>query len=309
MGEGMLKLSIVIVSWNTRDLLKACLASIFAHPPQAAFDVWVVDNDSQDGSVAVVREQFPSVKLIENEENVGFAQANNQAITRCQGEYVLLLNPDTEVKPGALTALVTFLDENPAVGAAGSRLLNPDGTLQPSCHPAPTLSRELWRLFHLDAIRPYGRYDMHAWETSRPREVDVLQGAALAIRKNILDEIGFLDGDYFMFSEEVDLCFRIQQAGWPLYWAPASRVIHYGGQSTRQVAEKMFLQLYLGKLKYFRKHHGRLAGTVYKAILLLASLARLAATPFVFLQKPPQRKRNLTLAQYYQRLLWALPRM
>jgi hypothetical protein len=309
MGDRMLKLSIIIVSWNTRDLLEACLASVFAHPPEAAFEVWVVDNDSEDDSVAMARAQFPQVKLIENEENVGFAQANNQAMAQCQGEYVLLLNPDTEVKPGALTALTAFLDENPAAGAAGSRLLNPDGTLQPSCHPAPTLSRELWRLFHLDAIRPYGRYNMHTWDTSQPREVDVLQGAALALRKNILDEIGYLDADYFMFSEEVDLCWRIQRAGWSLHWVPASRVVHYGGQSTQQVAEKMFLQLYLGKLKYFRKHYGPGAGIVYKMILLLASVARLLATPLAFFQKPAQRERNFLLAHYYQRLLWALPRM
>lgn len=304
-----MKLSIVIVSWNTKDLLRACLDSVFAHPPAAAFEVWVVDNDSQDGSVAMVREWFPDVKVIENRENVGFAQANNQAIALCRGEYVLLLNPDTEVKPAALTELVTFLDDNPAAGAAGSRLLNPDETLQPSCHPAPTLSRELWRLFHLDEIRPYGRYNMYRWNMTRPREVDVLQGAALAVRKSILDEIGFMDGDYFMYSEEVDLCFRIQRAGWRLYWVPASRVVHYGGQSTRQVAEKMFLQLYLGKLKYFRKHYGRLAGAAYKWILLLASLVRLMLTPFAWLQKPTRRKQNFALARYYQRLLFALPRM
>lgn len=257
----------------------------------------------------MVRERFPGVRLIENRENVGFAQANNQAVAQCQGEYVLLLNPDTEVKPAALTELVAFLDANPAAGAAGSRLLNPDGTLQPSCHPAPTLSRELWRLFHLDRLRPYGRYNMHTWDMAQPREVDVLQGAALAVRKDILDEIGFLDGDYFMYSEEVDLCFRIQRAGWRLYWVPASRVVHYGGQSTSQVAENMFLHLYLGKLKYFRKHYGRLAGAVYKVILLLASVVRLMITPLAWLQKPPRRRQNFLLARHYRRLLLALPRM
>lgn len=309
MARDQVILSIVVVSWNTKDLLRACLDSVFAYPPAAPFEVWVVDNDSHDGSVAMVRQRFPQVKLIENKDNVGFAQANNQAIEHCEGEYVLLLNPDTEVKPRALTELVTFLDHNPAAGAAGSRLLNPDGSLQPSCHPAPTLGRELWRLFHLDNVRPFGRYDMHQWDTGQPRDVDVLQGAALAVRKHILDQIGFLDGDYFIYSEEVDLCFRIQRAGWRLYWVPASRVVHYGGQSTRQVAEKMFLQLYLGKLKYFRKHYGRLAGVAYKWILLLASLMRLMLTPFAWLQKPPQRQHNFLLARYYQRLLLSLPRM
>ncbi|MCP5013779.1 MAG: glycosyltransferase family 2 protein, partial [Ketobacter sp.] len=255
-----------------------------AYPPQSAFEVVLVDNASADGSADMVREQFPQVRLVESPENVGFAQGNNLAVPLCQGEYVLLLNPDTIVKPGAFDALVEFLDENPEAGSAGSMLLNPDETLQPSCHPAPRLTRELWRLFHLDVVKPYGRYHMHTWSLDTPREVDVVQGASMLVRKEILDRIGFLDGDYFMYSEEVDLCFRLQQAGWKLYWVPQSKVIHYGGQSTKQVATDMFMQLYLGKLKYFRKHYGGGAGIVYKLILAAASLFRLLLTPLAWLQ-------------------------
>ncbi len=161
----------------------------------------------------------------------------------------------------------------------------------------------------MDALRKYGTYDMFKWDTQQPREVDVLQGASLIVRKEILDTIGFLDGDYFIYSEEVDLCFRIQRAGWKLYWVPASQVVHYGGQSTRQVATEMFLQLYLGKLKYFRKHYGRFAGMIYKVILLLAAVFRLLLAPLGWFYKPPQRKRIFVLAGQYQRLLEALPRM
>ncbi|RMH01890.1 MAG: glycosyltransferase family 2 protein [Chloroflexi bacterium] len=304
-----MKLSIIIVSWNTRDLLAGCLESVFANPPDAPFEVWVVDNASADDSVAMVRRQFPRVRLLENATNVGFAQANNLAVSRCQGEYVLLLNPDTVVQPGALNALVQFMDRHSDAGAAGSMLLNPDGSLQVSCHPAPTLKRELWRLFHLDRMWAYGRYPMHTWPVDMPREVDVIQGASFIVRRQILDEIGLLDGDYFMYSEEVDLCYRLQKAGWRLYWVPQSRVIHFGGQSTRQVAAEMFLQLYLGKLKYFRKHYGRFAGVAYKGILLAATLARLMLTPLAWLQKPPARERNLLLARHYGRLLITLPTM
>jgi GT2 family glycosyltransferase len=250
-------LAIIIVSWNTRELLAQCLASLFDQPPTAAFTVWVVDNASTDGSADLVRQRFPQVKLLANEHNLGFAQANNQAIQQCHQEYILLLNPDTVVLPGAVDSLVNFLASQPQAGAAGSRLLNPDGTLQISCYPSPTLLREWWFLLHLDALWPYGRYNMHQWDTTAPREVDVLQGASFLLRRSVLDQVGFLDGDYFMYSEEVDLCRRIQQAGWRLYWVPQSQVIHYGGQSTRQIAADMFLQLYLGKLKYFRKHNGR----------------------------------------------------
>lgn len=304
-----MKLSIILVSWNTRQLLADCLDSVYAYAPSEPFEVLVVDNASGDGSAAMVKERFPQARLIESEKNVGFAQGNNLAVPLCSGEYVLLLNPDTVVKPQALDALVQFMDAHSAAGAAGSRLLNPDETLQPSCHPAPTLARELWRLFHLDRIRPFGAYHMHRWDMNQPREVDVIQGASFIVRKAILDKIGFLDGRYFMYSEEVDLCYRLQKAGWKLYYVPASRVIHYGGQSTKLVAADMFLQLYLGKLMYFRKHYGRLAGIGYKFILLLAALSRLALIPLAWLQKPPQRQKNLALAQHYGRLLAALPTM
>lgn len=302
-----MKLSIILVSWNTRQLLADCLDSVYAYPPSEPFEVLVVDNASSDGSAAMVKERFPQARLMESEKNVGFAQGNNLAVPLCSGEYVLLLNPDTVVKPQALDALVQFMDAHSEAGAAGSRLLNPDETLQPSCHPAPTLARELWRLFHLDRIRPFGAYHMHHWDMNQPREVDVIQGASFIVRKAILDKIGFLDGRYFMYSEEVDLCYRLQKAGWKLYYVPASRVIHYGGQSTKLVAADMFLQLYLGKLMYFRKHYGRLAGIGYKFILLLAALSRLALIPLAWLQKPPQRQKNLALARHYGRLLVALP--
>ena len=304
-----MKLSIIVVSWNTRDILADCLCSVYEHPPTVPFELIVVDNASSDGSADMVRQQFPQARLIASEENLGFAQGNNLAVPLCQGEHILLLNPDTVVKPHALQTLVDFLDQHPQAGAVGSMLLNPDETLQPSCHPAPKLSRELWRLFHLDTVYPYGRYHMHRWSTSQPREVDVIQGASLLVRKEILDKIGFLDGDYFMFSEEVDLCFRLQKAGWKLYWEPASRVIHLGGQSTRQVATEMFLQLYLGKLKYFRKHYGARAGAAYKLILGVASVARLLATPVIWLQRPAIRQRNWQLVRHYGRLLTALPQM
>jgi GT2 family glycosyltransferase len=249
------------------------------------------------------------VRLIENSKNVGFAQANNQAIQQSAGCYVLLLNPDTEVQPGALETLVRFMDAHPQAGAAGARLLNPSGTLQPSCHPAPTLSRELWRLFHLDALWPYACYPMAGWDLNTPREVDMVPGACLILSRDALDQVGLLDEDYFIYSEEVDLCYRLRRAGWRLYWLPQAVVIHYGGQSTRQMAAAMFLRLYQGKVLYFRKHHGRLAAQLYKLILLIAALARLLLSPLVWLVRPPQRHQHLALASHYRRLVRALPGM
>jgi GT2 family glycosyltransferase len=302
-------ISIIIVSWNTSRLLENCLASIVINPPTVPFETWVVDNASTDDTPRMVREKFPQVYLIENRENVGFARANNQAIRRCSGNYVLLLNPDTLVEAGALQALTDFLDRLPEAGAAGPRILNPDGSLQISSHPRPTIPRELWRMFHLDIFLPYAEYPPAKWETNSSQEVDVLMGACLLLRKKVLDQVGLLDEDYYIYSEEVDICYRIQGAGWRLYWVPPAEVVHFGGQSTQQVPTEMFLNLYQGKIKYFRKHHGWPATQLYKSILAIAALARLVLTPFVFFEHSSLRQRHLTLADRYRRLVLALPGM
>ncbi len=304
----IMKCSIVIVSWNTRDLLAACLESVYAAPPSEPYEVWVVDNASTDGSADMVRRRFPGVRLVAHEANLGFAGANNLALRRCRGDYVLLLNPDTIVQPEALNRLIHFLDDTPRAGGAGALLLNPDHTLQASCHPRPTLGRELWRLLHLDRLLPLGDYEMARWDRSRPRQADVIKGAALMLRRQVLDQIGLLDETYFMYSEEVDLCYRLQQAGWQLFWVPAATVIHYGGQSTQQVAGDMFLRLYQGKILYFRKHHGFVAVQVYRLILLFSAAIRIGMSPVAALLRPSRRPDYRQMAGLYWRLVLALPR-
>ena len=257
----------------------------------------------------MVREKFPEVHLIENRENVGFARANNQAIQRCAGKYILLLNPDTLVASGALQALIDFLDKHPEAGAAGARIINTDRSLQISSHPRPTLVRELWRLFHLDSLSPYAEYPLTIWQTNQPLEVDVLIGACLLMRKEVLEQVGFLDEEYFMYSEEVDLCYRIQRAGWRIYWVPQAEVVHFGGQSTQQVPTEMFLNLYHSKIKYFRKNYGWSAALIYKLILRIAALSRLILAPFVIFEHSSRRHRHLTLVDRYWRLILALPGM
>jgi hypothetical protein len=298
-----MKLSLVIVNWNTSKLLEKCLASIFSNPPGQEFEVWVVDNDSTDQSVPMVRETFPQVNLIVNDKNLGFSGANNQAIRWCTGEYVLLLNPDTEVCSDALDILVDYMESHPEAGGAGAKILNPDGTLQISCYPEPTLSRELWRLFQLDRVRHYGTYDVTAWDPDQSRVVDVIQGACLILRSRALEEVGLLDEDYFMYTEEVDLCFRLRKARWQLIWVPKANVVHYGGQATQQVATEMFLELYRSKILYFYKHHGSLAANFYKGIVFAATLARLSVSPFALFEERRRRDKHLSLASNYRRLL------
>ncbi len=302
-------LSIIIVSWNTRDLLLKCLHSIFNHPTGNPLEVWVVDNASSDGSVQMVRESFPQVHLIVNQKNLGFAAANNQAIRHSAGDYLLLLNPDTEVKPSALEELIRFMEDHPKAGAAGPRLLNPDGSLQTSVYPAPTLSREFWRLFHLDSIKPYGSYRMKEWDLTTPRVVDVLLGACMILREEALKQVGYLDEDFFMYSEEVDLCYRLKRTGWLCYWVPQAEVVHFGGQSTSQIEGEMFQRLYQSKLLYFRKHHGWKVAQVYKWVLLAAILTRLTISPLAWLEQPPRRNQHLRLASHYRHLLAVLPEL
>lgn len=300
-------LSIIIVSWNVRDLLLQCIQSIFDSETVSTFEVWVVDNASTDGSPYQIKKQFPQVHLIENLNNVGFASANNQAISACEGKYILLLNPDTRVYAGAFDHLVQFLDAHPTAGAAGSRLLNPDGSLQASCFPFPTLGREFWRLFHLDKILPLALYRQDVWDINQPRQVDVVQGTSIILRRTALDQVGLLDESYFVYTEETDLCYRLHKAGWSLYWVPTSRVVHYGGQSTRQIAQQMFVSLYRTKTQYFRKHYGKTTAWLYRVILFFASLIRLILNIFSFLQPRERQLQHKQLASNYLYLIRSLP--
>jgi len=299
----VIDLSIVIVNWNTKELTRQCLDSLYSTLPDLAIEIFVVDNASNDGSPQMVRDDFPQAHLVENSLNLGFATANNQAIHLSTGRYILLLNSDTVIKPGAIDRLVSFMEANPQAGAAGARLLNPDGSQQYSCSPAPTLGREIKRMFYLPGVRPDGNYEMKDWDLNLPVRVDVLLGACLLLRRQVLEIVGLMDEDYFMYSEEVDLCARIQESGWQLYWVPQAEVIHYGGQSTRQASEEMFSRLYESKVRYFRKHHGKAALAVYKLVLIGASIFRLLLFPLAWLLRPPSRKANLAQAENYLHLL------
>ena len=301
-------LSIIIVNWNTSDLLARCLSSL----EQEAFgdvapqcEVFVVDNASTDGSRQRVRDEFLWVSLIENEKNLGFAQANNLALAQAQGEFVLLLNSDTRLLPGALQALLAFMAAHPPAGACGARLLNADGSLQPSCQPMLTPEREFWRLSFLDMLLPRATYRMASWPVDQPRQVEIIKGACLLLRRAALDQIGRLDEAYFMYTEEVDLCYRLAQAGWELWWVPQAQVIHYGGASSRQAAEAMYLQLYRSKVQFYRKFGGERRARRFKRLVRLAYWPRLAAATLVTLTT--SRLANET--RIYRQLLAELPNM
>lgn len=263
-------LSIIIVNWNTRDILLDCLESIAAHPPSRPYDIWVVDNASNDGSVTAVRARYPHVQLIENAANRGFAAANNQAIHASHGDYLLLLNSDTLVREGALERLALFLDAHPRVGIAGACLLNADGTLQPSWAAFPSLWSELLGR-NMRVCRPYRTND-----GSTAYAVDWVGGAALLIRRTTVEQIGDLDEGYFMYSEETDWCFRARQAGWDVCYLPDALIVHLGGQSSRKASIRMKVQLYRSKLRFYTKHYGRFHGYVLSIVLRTAFYGKAA---------------------------------
>jgi len=304
-----MELSIIIVNWNTRGLLEQCLASIEHTADELEYELIVVDNDSTDGSPQMVMDRFPRVKLIQNHVNSGFASANNLGIRQSLGRFILLLNSDTVVMRSALQNLLDFMHMHPDVGAVSACLLNGDESRQYSCSPIPTLRREVLRMLHFPGIRPDGYYPMEDWNADEPHEVEVILGACMLLRKDVLEQVGLMDEDYFMYSEEVDLCYRMRKGGWRIYWVPQSRVVHFGGQSTRQASAEMFLRLYESKLVFFRKNYGRFIAFAYKLLLMVSSLVRLLLIPFVWLEKPQKRKLHLALASNYQNLLINLPMM
>jgi hypothetical protein len=275
-------ISVVVVSWNTRDLLRACLASVpFGLSVRHEAEIWVVDNASSDGSAAMVAAEFPQVRLISNTENAGFARANNQAIRQSRGRHVLLLNSDTEVQPGALSEMTDYLDADPKIGAAGCRLLNADGTTQRSSWNAyPTLATLAADAFYLWRI-PGLRRSMagHVPFPNSPTQsvrVKHLLGACLIVRRPVLESVGLMDEGYFMYLEETDWCRRIDAAGWEIAYLPSPIVIHYGQQSAGLAPDKANADWCRSMCRFFRRQtkSGPLRIAALKAIIAATLLVR-----------------------------------
>jgi N-acetylglucosaminyl-diphospho-decaprenol L-rhamnosyltransferase len=278
--------SIVIVSFNTRQLLKECLDAVYASLAESALvsEVIVVDNASHDGSVAMVREHFPQVRLIANEDNRGFAAANNQAL-RALGygtgagphppppEHVMLLNPDTIVGKSALTTLVRFMDENPQAGACGARLLHSDGRFQHSAFAFPTLLQVLLDFFpinyRLADSRLNGRYPCRLYQAGQPFPIDHPLGATLMVRREAIERVGLLDERFFIYCEEIDWCLRIKAAGWEIWCVPEAEIVHHVAQSTGQFRDEMFVALWKSRYQLFEKQYSRLFQWVVRRIVRL----------------------------------------
>ncbi|OGC42449.1 hypothetical protein A2Y85_04385 [candidate division WOR-3 bacterium RBG_13_43_14] len=267
-------ISIVIVNYNVRAFLEQCLLSIHKAKHDLNIEVFVVDNASVDGSQAMVRKKFPDVILVDNKENVGFSRANNQALRQAKGQYILILNPDTLLQEDTVLILNNFMDTHNQAGAVGCKLLNPDGSFQITSRrslPIPWVA--FTRIVGLSRIFPksrlFGQYNMTYLDPEKECEVEVLPGSLIFARRQVLESINYFDEDYFMYGEDVDLCYRISKAGWKIYYTPSTKAIHYKGESTKKGEFSFVSNFYTAMLIFTNKHFRD------KYSFLLRSLLRL----------------------------------
>jgi hypothetical protein len=295
-------LSICIVNWNTRDLLKDCLDSIYADPQADTWEVLVVDNASSDDSVALVERHFPQVDLIVSAQNLGFSGGNNLALQKAGGRYFLLLNTDTRVEPGALGALVDFMEAHPRAGAAGPKLLNADGSLQLSCGIAPSLWTLIIDKLLLHKLFPV--FKLGRWDHAEIRSVGWVTGACLLIRRQVVEQIGRLDTTFYMYYEDLDWCLRVGKGGWSVFYYPFSRVIHLGGQSSSKNYAAMLVTSQQSLFYLFQKHFGSRHVLVLRLLTLIEMMLRSLLWGALFFLWPRRRGESGQRLQAYRRIFY-----
>jgi N-acetylglucosaminyl-diphospho-decaprenol L-rhamnosyltransferase len=322
----VIDLTIIIVNWNVRDLLRRCLSSIgqgagrdlSGDPPASqpattlpappigspTIEVIVVDNASTDGSPGMVRAEYPDVRLVVNDENRGFTAANNQGLALSRGRYILLLNPDTEIMGDALATMVSYLDLHSRVGALGPQLRYPDGSLQSSRRRFPTFATALVESTVVQQWwadnRVLHHYYMLDTPDDRTQPVDWLVGACLLVRRQVYEQVGGLDEGYFMYSEELDWCRRIKDAGWEVVYLPAATVVHHEGKSSEQVVPARHIHFQSSKIRYFRKFHGSFQAEMLRWFLLSTYVYQIAREGFKWLVGHKRSLRAERIAAYRQ---------
>jgi len=252
--------SICIVNLNARDYLHDCLQSIISGTHRVSYEIIVVDNHSQDGSVELLRPTFPDVVIIENETNEGFSKPMNKAMKITQGEYILLLNPDTLVQEGAIDYLVDFLGSHPDVGIVGPKVLNPDGSLQKPCRRSEARPWDVFTYFSGLAKRfpsnpRFSGYYLGYLDENQTCEVDGVSGSCMLVRKEVVEQIGYLDERFFAYQEDADFCLRARQAGWKIFYFPEAKVTHFGGKGGSKVEPtRSIVAWHFSYYQYYKKH-------------------------------------------------------
>ena len=263
------ELAIVIVNWNTRELLRACLDSLERYPAGAATEIWVVDNASEDGSAAMVTSEYPDIRIIRNADNLGFSAANNQAIRETKADFILLLNSDTEVQEGTLTIALEAARFRRTVVAA--RLLNPDGTLQHSCFRFPRLTPDVVEALYLHKLLPTGLRGRVLlggyWAHEQERTVDWAIGAFLMVPREAIDRAGSLSEDYFLFGEDMEWCYRLREAGFPVVYVPDAKVVHHGNESaTQRAPEWRIRRTHQAKYRFCDDHFSPVRARLHRVV-------------------------------------------
>lgn len=284
-----LEVSVTICSWNTKEDLRACLASLQDRRDEAAFEVIVIDNASRDGSADMVEQAFPWVRLYRMTENLGFTGGHNFALEHRNASHAFLLNSDTIVHPGALRGVLDYLAANPEVGIVGPKLLNPDGSLQLSCRRFPNPLAALFRNTFLGKLFPNNRftreYLMSDWSHDQPREVDWVSGAAFLVRDQVIQKVGTFDTSFFMYCEDVDWCFRTWKGGFKVVYLPSAVITHAIGRSTDQIANKMILRFHVSMLRFYRKNMLPQLNPLVRPFAYGAAATALAARAMLFIVK------------------------
>ncbi|MDC3352046.1 glycosyltransferase family 2 protein, partial [Crocinitomicaceae bacterium] len=271
----MMKLSVIIVNYNVEFFLEQCLNSVYKALKNVEGEVFVVDNNSIDGSLAMVRDKFPQVTLIANKDNVGFSMANNQALKIAKGDYHLLLNPDTIVEEDTFEKIIAFMDEHPDAGGLGVKMIDGKGNFLPeSKRGLPTPRDAFYKIFGLSRLFPkskrFGRYHLSYLDIDETHEIEILSGAFMLMRKEALDKVGLLDEAFFMYGEDIDLSYRIVLGGYKNYYYPETRIIHYKGESTKKSSVNYVFVFYNAMIIFAKKHFSSKNAKIYSFLINLA---------------------------------------
>jgi len=302
----LVDISFIIVNWNTRDILMDCLNSIYKTVTDIDLEVYVVDNNSTDGSQEATKRNFPDVKLIENETNTGFAHANNQALSIMKGRFAVLLNSDAVLKENAIRRLLTFMTNTPRAGIAGVQLLNDDSSRQNSIDNFPSLETEIFNKSILRLFFP-GKYPSKNRSHQKPIEVDSVIGACMIVRKEAMADVGVFDEDYFIFLEETDWCFRMYKRGWKVYHVPDAEVFHLSGHSKKKIPWESQIEYYKSLYKFFKKNRTPASYLTLRVLkpckIFINLILNILGNLITLFQKERSRKR---LQKYYKLLIWHL---
>lgn len=278
-------LSIIVLNYKTRQLTMSAIESVFQSETTYSYEVLLVDNASEDGVIATVQDRYPQVVGIQNQENVGFARANNQAMAIARGRYVLLLNSDTIVHADTLHTMLVFMEEHPQVGAAGCKIVLPDGRLDKACKRGfPTPAASFYYAFGISKLFPsiprFNGYQLGHLNPDQSQPIDCLVGAFMLVRQEAIAQVGMLDEQFFMYGEDIDWCYRIKQAGWKIHYHPQAEIIHYKGASSRRKPVKIVYEFHRAMVLFHKKHFSSryfilVNGLVYTGIALKLALSLL----------------------------------